>query len=139
MRRAAEVSRVDPLNLTGRWSGQYAYLIPRAPVAFSASLEETGGWLSGASEEIATGREALGRALTATLQGKREGRHVRFLKLYDSALRTYDSVAYEGRLSADGREIAGRWSIPGNWFGSFVMTRQGGGAAEVERREEEKV
>jgi len=120
----------DPLNLTGLWRGQYDYPIRRQPVSFTAAITETGAWITGTTEEIATGYEARGRVLTATLQGRRLGGAVKFLKLYDAAMRSYDAVAYEGRLSPDGREIDGRWTIPGNWSGTFLMVRAG--EAEVE-------
>lgn len=38
----------------------------------------------------------------------------------------YDTVAYEGIVTNDGDEITGRWDIPGEWSGTFIMTRDDG-------------
>lgn len=127
------------LDLTGLWRGLYSYPIKRTPVPFTASLAESGSWLTGATEEVATARAALGRTLTATLQGRRTGSSVRFLKLYDSPMRVYDSVAYEGSVNAEGTEIEGRWTVPGNWSGTFLMIREGEIAATRTRTAKEKV
>jgi len=126
-------------DLTGFWRGLYSYPINRAPVPFTADLTETGSWLTGATEEVATNREARGRTLTAILQGRRSGSSVRFLKLYDGAFRAYDSVAYEGVLNAEGTEIEGRWTVPGNWSGTFLMIRDGEISAELTKAVTEKV
>ena len=126
-------------NLTGLWRGLYSYPINRAPVPFTASLAESGSWLTGATEEVATGRAALGRTLTATLQGRRAGSSVTLLKLYNCSLRAYDSVAYEGAINAEGTEIEGRWTVPGNWSGTFLMIRGGEIAATRTRTAKEKV
>ena len=126
-------------NLTGVWRGLYSYPIKRAPVPFTASVNESGCWITGATEEVATARAAFGRTLTATLQGRRSGSSVRFLKLYDCPMRVYDSVAYEGSVNAEGTEIEGRWTVPGNWSGKFLMIREGEIALTRARTVKEKV
>jgi len=114
----------EPLDLSGVWHGQFSY--PRAgrdPVAFVATLDERGGLVLGDCEEVGAVAEAKGQTLTATLQGRRTERAITFLKLYDGAFSRYDSVQYEGEVSEDGAEIAGRWTVPGSWSGDFMMIR----------------
>jgi hypothetical protein len=58
-----------------------------------------------------------------------------FVKTYDGAGAPYDrAVSYDGTLSADATEIEGRWRIPGNWSGKFLMIRSGGRQEEVSRK-----
>jgi len=50
---------------------------------------------------------------------------VHFTKTYDEpghARRNH--VLYIGTVNGEGTEITGRWEIPGNWSGSFIMVRQ---------------
>lgn len=103
-------------------------------MAFVAQLTERDAAFSGTSEETGTYGAAKGVKIGATLQGRRDARAVTFLKLYDGRHEGYDSVHYEGRLSADGREIAGRWSIPGGWSGSFLMIRSAGAKAATAKK-----
>ena len=121
------------LNLSGVWHGLYSYPRKRNPVAFVATLAEIDSWLSGATEETGVVGEARGRTLTATLQGRRTGHSVKWLKMYDASLHRYDAVNYAGEVSREGTEIEGRWSIPGNWSGRFLMIRSSGTAATVVR------
>jgi hypothetical protein len=117
------------LDLTGGWMGQYTYPSHKGPVHFTATLTETAGWLGGAIEEVGTVGPALGQTMTATVQGRRTGRSVTFLKLYDAAFQFYDTVHYAGDVNHDGTEIEGRWTVPGSWSGRFLMIRAGGLAA----------
>ena len=57
------------MNLSGEWSGVYSYAGLRPPVHFSANLSDNGGWIAGATEEIATLGEAMNRKISATLAG----------------------------------------------------------------------
>jgi len=119
---------MDPegvLNLSGVWLGRYGYPRGRPPVSFTARLTETDSWLVGATEEKASVGEARGRTIGATLQGRRIGRSVTFLKLYDVVDRAHDSVHYQGEVAGDGSEIHGRWTISDRWSGPFVMVRSG--------------
>jgi hypothetical protein len=72
--------------------------------------------------------------LFAVVSGRRRGFDVTFLKSYDGTGGYDHSVAYEGRLSPDGMEIEGRWSIWGSWSGTFLMIQAGGQRAAVARR-----
>lgn len=113
------------VDLSGPWQGLYSYPRLREPVPFSALLKEADGWIDGSIEEIGEAGEARGRVLSATVQGRRNGRAITFLKLYDGGLRGYDSVHYQGEVSPDGVEIEGRWVIAGVWSGQFLMIRSG--------------
>jgi hypothetical protein len=109
----------DPLNLTGVWHGQFSY--PRAiePTPFTATLSDNDGWLTGATEEIARVGPIEGRPIAATVQGRRSGHSVTFLKIYDNPPAGYDAVQYAGDVNRDGSEIEGRWTIPGVWSGKL--------------------
>ncbi len=117
------------LDLSGVWRGLFSYPRDRPPVSFTAALTETGEWVTGSTEEHGARPEIAHRTLTATVQGRRTGRAVTFLKTYDADVRGYDSVRYEGRINHDASEIEGEWTIPGAWSGKFLMIRQSGAAA----------
>ena len=111
-------------SLSGAWSGVYSFPRDARPaVSFAANLAQDGPWIAGASEEVAEHGEARGVVISATLQGRRDGANVTWLKLYDRMLRTYNEVAYEGQVNEDATEISGQWRIPGNWSGTFLMIR----------------
>ena len=110
-------------DLTGSWSGVFSFPRLHPPTPFTALLDETAGWLLGCTEEKAmVGGPNAGRLLSATLQGRREGRAVTFLKTYDVSTARYDTVSYSGELCADGSELAGQWTA-GGWSGEFLMIR----------------
>src|SRR5437667_10915438 len=111
----ANADEPDPLNLSGLWQGFYSYPSRQRPVSFSATLTESGSWLTGMTTDTGTQGETRGRVLSATLQGRRMARSVTFLKLYADGFPAYDGVHYEGDVREDGTEIEGRWSIRGNW------------------------
>jgi len=114
------------LNLSGEWTGAFSYPIRRPTVAFTARLIDEDGWLSGVTEEQGSSPAVRGFLMGATLQGRRTGDRVSWLKVYDKIWKTHYSVAYEGVVSADGQEIVGRWSIPRGRSGAFVMNRRPG-------------
>jgi hypothetical protein len=134
-----ELGDADDLDLTGTWNGQYSYTQGREPVAFVATLVETGCWLVGSTEERGQVGEAVGRMISATLQGRRTGRSVTFLKIYDGAFRGYDTVSYAGTVNEDGNEIEGRWTIHSSWFGRFLMIRSGGSAVVTGQKAVERI
>jgi hypothetical protein len=122
-------------DLSGSWSGFYSYPNEaQPPVAFNAKLFDSAGSLTGTTTEV---DPYDGTRLQAVVDGRRAGRLVAFLKMYDGADEFYDSVHYEGEVSAEADEIAGRWIVPGVWSGSFVMVRSSG--ARVEELREEAV
>lgn len=110
-------------SLTGVWHGLYAGGGARGHVTFVATLLETASFVSGATHEPRAVGGMPGEILIATLMGDRAARAVRFTKSYDVADQDYTTVEYEGTLNADGTEIDGRWTIPGNCSGTFLMIR----------------
>ena len=126
--------RAGPQNLTGIWHGIYSYPIARPPVSFVATLIETATTVSGTTHEPCGIGGAPDEVLYATLLGIRQDRAVAFAKIYAGANPHYGTVAYEGTLSPDGTEIEGRWIVPGNWSGKFLMIRPAGKTEAVARR-----
>jgi len=122
-----------PHNLTGVWHGIYSYPIARAPVSFVATLIETASAFSGTTHEPCTVGGSPNDKLYATLLGSRQDRAVTFVKTYDGANPYYGTVTYEGTLSPDGTEIEGRWIVPRNWAGKFLMIRSTGKAEAASR------
>src|SRR5260221_13795187 len=106
--RMSNADEPDPLNLSGQWQGFYSYPRRQRAVSFSAALTEAGSWLTGMTTETGTQGETRGRVLGATLQGRRTGRSVTFLKLYADGFPAYDGVQYDGEVREDGTEIEGR-------------------------------
>jgi hypothetical protein len=72
--------------------------------------------------------------LNAMIDGVRSGNSVQFTKVYEpvDGGRPRGPVLYDGLLNADATEIDGRWRIPGNWSGTFMMIRSSGPAAAEE-------
>jgi len=126
-------------NLTGIWQGLYHYPDASAPVSFTATLIESGAWLSGSTHEKAQDEWNDWCEVFATLLGKRAGQAVSFSKTYDSASGWSHAVAYEGVLSDDATEITGQWSIPGVWAGKFMMIRPEGRRASMLREAFERI
>lgn len=118
----------ENLSLTGIWQGLYSYPHALAPVAFTATLLES-GWLSGSIHEIAVDEGDIPVQVFATVLGRRAGHAVHFAKTYDGQKGWSHAVHYEGELSEDATEVQGRWSIPGAWSGKFLMIRPGGARA----------
>ena len=123
------------VDLSGFWHGLFHYPSGQPPVAFTAELHDADGALLGSTSETGQVGEAAGRTITATLQGRRSGGATTWLKIYDGDFRQYDSVRYEGTISADGLEIEGRWTVQSHWSGTFLMIRGAGVADEVRIRE----
>jgi hypothetical protein len=130
-----EAGEPNAFDLSGTWDGLYEYPQMQPPVPFVARLTETDSWLAGMTQET----DVFGRTLDAALQGRRTGHSVTMLKIYDGGTEGYDTVHYEGIVNADGTEIAGRWTIPGNWSGPFLMIRSTRSAVPVARETTERV
>jgi hypothetical protein len=107
-------------------------------VSFTALVQDVADLLSGSIDEVVPGDGATSQSLSATMQGRRQGREVIFLKTYDEPSRSYDTVQYAGELSSDGTEIEGTWTIPGSWSGTFLMIRSGQGYASAEAKTAER-
>ena len=120
-------------NLTGVWHGRFTYPRWYEPGTFIAILVETGGALSGTTEEACTVGAIQGMTLHGVIQGSRREHAVRFVKTYDGTGGWSHAVVYDGTLSSDGTEIEGRWRIAGIWSGTFLMIRSTGLPEAVER------
>jgi hypothetical protein len=126
---------IERLGLTGVWDGFFSYPRRFASTAFTAVILQTGSALTGSVHEHAGEDASGGELLNATIAGECVGGRVRFVKTYDPAHRTHGRpIHYEGALSADGNEIEGRWTIPGDWSGRFLMRRSGGARSAAARR-----
>lgn len=131
-------------NLTGVWDGIYnypaKYEIPESH--FLATLIEFGGSFSGSIHETMQRRAHRGVKAHASVEGRRSGDLVTFIKLYDGGDPSHN-VHYEGYLSPDGCEIEGHWHIPHDdpsrvFAGRFLMIRHRAGKTQqalVERFE----
>ncbi|WP_129468859.1 MULTISPECIES: hypothetical protein [Mesorhizobium] len=112
-----------PANLSGSWQGIFSYLTAKkAPGCFSATISESDGRLTGEIHDE-DGAVAAVRPSFATLEGRRVGRDVRFLKRYVSEAKKYAVIQYLGEINDGATEIAGQWFVPGHSSGSFTMTR----------------
>jgi len=125
-----------PGNLTGAWSGSYAYPGQGWPTTpFLARLEDQGGRLGGETIEPALFSTAGHRA--ASISGSTDGGMVDFTKTYTNPSFGYDNpVDYVGRVSEDGKSIVGVWSVL-HMDGTFEMHR--GEASEEEAEEQTEV
>ncbi len=121
------------LSLTGAWNGVFTYPRQDGSVSFAVTLVESGGRFNGTSVEPCSLKGCPLETHSATLAGVREESAVEFTKLYDTAVRGYGTVQYEGRLNDDRTEISGRWTNRSS-SGTFLMTRSRGNKAVAERR-----
>lgn len=119
-------------TLTGAWDGIFNYPHTLPPAAFAAVLREEGGDLSGETIEAGDGgtRHAL-------LLGTRAGATVMFVKTYDDWHQT--PIRYAGALNDDATEITGRWTMPGDWAGTFIMVRKRNAEETIEEQVGETV
>ena len=124
--------RQHDVNLGGAWNGAYYYPVYPEPVTFVALLIDAGSRFSGSIHEyegIVSERRIL---LYATVDGRRTGSRVSFLKTYDGTGGWKHNVGYDGVLNDDATEIEGEWYVDGE-RGRFIMTRAGA-AEEAELR-----
>lgn len=131
--------RNDGSSLTGMWRGLFSYPRFHEPNPFDAILVQSGAGISGTTHEPCQVEPMRGRVLYATLIGSRDGAYVSFVKTYDGSAGWTHAVTYDGRLSADGNEIEGRWHVPGQWSGRFLMLRAGNEETAVPRKAHEPV
>ena len=130
----------DPAeDLTGEWTGIFNYPYRFPSTQFQASLRDHGGLISGVTIEPDLEPQGDGGTLHAVLEGSREGSLVRFTKTYDDLRHAADVIHYEGQVDQSGDEIAGHWTIPGMWSGTFLMIRASRTDEKAARRVSEKV
>lgn len=110
-------------DLTGVWDGRFTYPQAMAPVAFQAVLFEHGSGFSGTIWESSDDPQDGAATLNASVEGRRDGSRVEFVKRYDGGGGRSHAVFYAGELRDEGLEICGRWTIPGVWSGGFMMIR----------------
>jgi hypothetical protein len=128
------MSEAQPENLTGIWHGLYMYPGAFEPGAFVATIIDVGGGLSGSIHEQSNNDGLPARHLNASVDGRREGESVRFVKQYDGSGGWDHAVFYSGVLSGDRAEIEGVWDVPGEWSGRFLMIRSRGVPDAVRRK-----
>ena len=119
-------------DVTGRWEGIFNYPRGLPPTGFVAELVETAGTITGETHEVGDTGPERGTALAALIDGERVGGAVHFTKRYDDPARAHYAVRYAGTLSPENDEIAGEWTIPGVWSGSFIMVRRVGSEVQLE-------
>ena len=129
----ADGSEESGTSLTGLWQGLFSYPRLLEPGSFVAILIESGSCVTGTTHEPAPPRSAMPGLLYATIDGRRSGSSVAFVKTYDGTGGRKHSVAYEGRLNGEGTEIEGRWQISRSWSGKFLMLRAGSGVRAEKR------
>ncbi len=110
-------------DLSGKWSGIFNYPHTHPPTAFEADLADIGGSIVGTVHEPDLFSVPPGALIAAAIDGHRKGNAVTFSKFYDERRGYTDMVLYAGSLNDDATEISGRWSIVGNWSGTFLMIR----------------
>ena len=138
-RRCISSAPVAGTNITGIWQGFFTYPSLFRAGQFSATLIETSGSLSGSTSELYPFAPRAGETVLAMLSGRRIGSSVTFIKSYEGPEEPNHAIEYEGTLTDDFLEIEGRWTIPGDWTGRFLMIRPGGRSVEVARKAFERV
>ena len=114
---------MDKHDVSGRWRGIYSYDATGASNSFDAELFDHAGRITGETSEASDFLDDIDPIQRAFLDGSRSGDVIAFVKCYDELHRVGDPVAYDGTISEDGDEIAGRWTIHGTWSGRFLMIR----------------
>lgn len=119
------------IDLTGRWTGVYFY--PHDPiwnandalpvVPFTAELTDTGGRIAGTTVEPDLLDGPGAPDIPAILDGRHDGAVLTFTKFSEGGGHD-DPIDYAGEISADGNVVAGTWTIPGEWSGTFRMQRR---------------
>jgi hypothetical protein len=121
-------------SLTGVWQGLYSYPAFREPVYFVATLIQAGTMLSGSMQEAEVGRRGAPLKLFAYLSGSKNESAVLFSKTYDGSSGWDHAVMYDGMVNGDATEIEGRWQIPNDWSGRFLMIRSPGATESLARK-----
>jgi hypothetical protein len=124
----------DPLDLSGKWEGVFAYPQDHMPTTpFLADISEEAGAFSGTIIEPDLYKDS---PASASVVGHRSARSVDFTKTYKDRIRGYENpVDYGGQLSEDGLTITGVWSLK-DWNGVFEMTREAGLEIAAQERAE---
>ena len=127
----------DEEDLTGTWHGFFQYPAQFPPNEFKAELADISGTISGLITQPGEFFYPPGTVLQSVVEGQREGREVRFIKIYDDLERP--TPHYRGTILPGGDEVQGEWTIPGDWSGTFFMIRGTGAKAAEEKKVSEEV
>ncbi|MEQ8559445.1 MAG: hypothetical protein RIB03_14090 [Henriciella sp.] len=117
-----------PRDLSGLWTGYYAYDLTDEAIMFTAWIKEDGGKVTGTVLEENFSTEALDGEFEATIHGFRHGLDVRFTKVALDEEGEPILLRYHGDTDADCCLISGVWFFddPSDWTGTFMMTRISG-------------
>lgn len=116
-------------SLSGAWSGAFRYPDDTLPeTVFNAQIEESSGAFVGAVQEPNLVTDFAGAVITAEIEGVRSGATVTFTKFYQASAQVEHAIRYEGSVDEGLTRIEGVWIIPGEWSGTFFMTRDDDGA-----------
>ena len=118
-----------PRDLSGLWTGYYAYDLTDEAIMFTAWIKEEAGKITGTVLEEDYSTDALDTELEATIHGVRQGLDVRFTKVaMDEESGEPVLLRYHGDTDADCCLISGVWFFddPSDWTGTFMMTRISG-------------
>ncbi|WP_166037152.1 hypothetical protein [Sphingosinicella sp. YJ22] len=121
------------IDLSGHWSGVFSFPYELPPGPFEAQIHDIAGAISGVTTEPGDIYDPPGTTLDATIEGRRSGAFLTFVKTYGHELRP-DRVYYRGTVQPCGNEIQGEWTIPGEWSGTFLMIRAAKEETAVRRR-----
>lgn len=122
-------------TLSGSWGGAYRYPRDARPeTVFNAQIEERDGAFTGTTQEPNSLGYTPDTVVTADIDGVRSGLDVRFSKFANGSGGLHHVILYEGQANATLTRIDGRWRIPGDWSGTFFMTRDDAGAEEAVER-----
>lgn len=122
----ASAEAAQAIDMTGAWRGTYTEAGRETPFELRLQNGDGGAFTGSASDADIYG---IGQARNTDFSGEVTGEIlpggvVRFTKTYrGGAGMSLRAVVYEGRLSADGRSVAGSWDT-GTLHGPFHMERQ---------------
>ncbi|WP_143435255.1 hypothetical protein [Henriciella aquimarina] len=116
-------------DLSGLWTGYYAYDLTDEAVMFTAWIREEDGEIRGSILEEDLSGEMLDSEYEADIHGFRHGLDVRFTKIaLDEDSGDTLLLRYHGDTDADCCLVSGVWFFddPSDWTGTFMMTRISG-------------
>ncbi|WP_300378660.1 hypothetical protein [Henriciella sp.] len=121
--------RRAPKDLSGLWTGYYAYDLTDDAVMFTAWLKEENGRVIGSILEENLSADGPDAEYEARVTGFRHGLDVRFTKIaLDEDTGEPLLLRYHGDTDAECCLISGVWFFddPSDWTGTFMMTRISG-------------
>lgn len=116
-------------DLSGLWTGFYAYDLTDDAVMFTAWIKEETGKVTGSILEENLTEDRDFAEYEARITGYRQGLDVHFTKIaIDDESGEPFMLRYHGDVDADCCLISGVWFFddPSDWTGTFMMTRISG-------------